>query len=148
MKTIKISHWTETPKNFTGIVEYKYGSKYWYREGKPHREDGPAIEGIDGHKEWWIEGKPHREDGPACEYSDGVKVWCKEGRYHRLNGPALEYPDGSKEWWVEDKQYFQIIINDFVVLDYYKGEYNLIWYKLLNEDKIIDYPDIPGLIQK
>lgn len=102
MKTIKISHWTEVPIDFTGIVEYKYGPKYWYKQGKPHREDGPAIERT----------------------------------------------DGSKEWWVEDKQYFQIIINDFVVLDYYKGEYNLIWYKLLNEDKIIDYPDIPRLIQK
>ena len=28
----------------------------WYLDGKLHREDGPAIENIDGTKEWYING--------------------------------------------------------------------------------------------
>jgi hypothetical protein len=40
-----------------------------------HREDGPAIEWVDGYKEWRINGKRHREDGPAYEGADGTKFW-------------------------------------------------------------------------
>jgi hypothetical protein len=51
----------------------------WYRNGQLHREDGPAIEWVDGSKEWWLNGKLHREDGPAIEYADGSKVWWLNG---------------------------------------------------------------------
>jgi hypothetical protein len=40
-----------------------------------HREDGPAIEHVDGSKEWYLNGKLHREDGPAIEYASGNKYW-------------------------------------------------------------------------
>jgi len=30
------------PENFTGIVEYG-GYRYWFRYGRCHREDGPAV---------------------------------------------------------------------------------------------------------
>ena len=43
-------------------VEYKNGTKVWYREGKRHRIDGPAVECKDGSKEYWIEGKKVTED--------------------------------------------------------------------------------------
>ena len=33
------------------------GDKYWYLNGKLHREDGPAIEYSDGYKAWYIDGK-------------------------------------------------------------------------------------------
>jgi type I restriction enzyme M protein len=46
MKTIRVNSVIEIPKDYTGIVEYSYGTKYWYKEGKLHREDGPAIEQI------------------------------------------------------------------------------------------------------
>ena len=36
---------------------FKSGRKQWYLNGKHHREDGPAIECLDGSKEWWINGK-------------------------------------------------------------------------------------------
>ena len=36
---------------------YKNGDKYWYKEGKCHRIDGPAIEYFNGNKSWWIEGE-------------------------------------------------------------------------------------------
>jgi hypothetical protein len=31
-----------------------YGTKKWYLNGKRHREDGPAIEYVDGDKQWWL----------------------------------------------------------------------------------------------
>ena len=31
--------------------------KSWYRNGKRHREDGPAVEHADGRKEWYRHGK-------------------------------------------------------------------------------------------
>ncbi len=48
------------------------GTKCYYDESsRYHREDGPAIEHIDGYKAWWSNGKTHRIDGPAVIYSDG-----------------------------------------------------------------------------
>jgi hypothetical protein len=47
----------------------EYGTKRWFLNGKPHREDGPAIEYPDGSKFWYLNGKYHREDGPAIEWS-------------------------------------------------------------------------------
>lgn len=56
MQTIKIDSRNEIiPKNYTGIVEYLFGTKVWFKEGKIHREDGPAKEFAGGHKEWWID---------------------------------------------------------------------------------------------
>ena len=34
------------------------GTKTWWRDGKRHREDGPAYEGADGTKAWYRDGKP------------------------------------------------------------------------------------------
>ena len=102
MNKIKANSFQEIPENFTGIVEYANGTEIWYKEGKIHREDGPAV----------------------------------------------EYADGEKRWWLESRRYFQLNLNDYVVLDSYQGSYNLIWHKLLGEDKVFEYPDIQGLIEK
>ena len=56
------------------------GSKYWYLNGKLHREDGPAIDWAYGTKEWYLNGKLHREDGPAIEYDNGFKYWYLNGK--------------------------------------------------------------------
>jgi len=55
------------------------GNKSWYRDGKLHREDGPAIEWANGTKAWYRDGKFHREDGPAVEYANGIKYWYLKG---------------------------------------------------------------------
>ena len=81
----------------------KYGTIRWEKDGRFHREDGPAIEYADGTKEWCKNGKLHREDGPAIERYDGTKAWYRNGRLHRNDGPAVEFPDGSKEWWIKGK---------------------------------------------
>jgi hypothetical protein len=45
---------TDIPFNYTGIVEWDNGTKWWYLNGKWHREDGPACEHISGLKEWYL----------------------------------------------------------------------------------------------
>ena len=45
------------PENFTGIVEWANGAKYWYRNGEWHRESGPACECADGCKFWYLNGR-------------------------------------------------------------------------------------------
>lgn len=102
MKTIKVKSCLDIPKNYTGIAEYSSGTKEWYKDGKYHREGGPA-----------------------CEYSSG-----------------------TKEWYLGDINYRQVDLKEYVVLDHNNGKYNIKWYKLLDKNKIFEYPDIPGLIIK
>ena len=61
------------------VKVYDNGNKYWYLNGKLHREDGPAIEYANGSKSWWLNDKRHREDGPAGEWSNGNKSWYLNG---------------------------------------------------------------------
>jgi len=61
--------------------------------------DMPAVENKTGSKFWYKEGLLHRENGPACEYKNGEKVWYKENCCHRVDGPALVKADGSKFWY-------------------------------------------------
>jgi hypothetical protein len=54
--------------------------------------------------EWFKNGKLHRKDGPALEIINGKKHWCKNGELHRKDGPAVEFPDGYQEYWVEGER--------------------------------------------
>ena len=47
----------------------------------------------------------HREDGHAIEYVDGTKCWYRNDQRHREDGPAIEYADGRKEYWLLGIQY-------------------------------------------
>ena len=92
------------------MIEYtvkvnEYGTKYWYLNGKCHREDGPAIEHSSGTKSWYLNGKRHREDGPAIEHFSGSKSWFLNGKYHREDGPACEYAGGYKEWYLNGEKF-------------------------------------------
>ena len=41
-----------------GLTTDRCGNKYWYKNGKSHREDGPAIETKNGtYFEYWLDGK-------------------------------------------------------------------------------------------
>ena len=54
---LKISRAKRHPnKNFTGIWINKFGRKHWLKNGKYHREDGPAIEWPNGEKFWYKNG--------------------------------------------------------------------------------------------
>ena len=40
----------------------KEGNKRWYLNGKLHREDGPAIECVNGTKKWYLNGKEVKKE--------------------------------------------------------------------------------------
>lgn len=87
-------------ENFTGILEYCDGIKgfpmscvFYYKNGKLHKENGPARCWHDGTREWNLNDLLHREDGPAVENADGSKWWY-------LNG--YRYPE--KDWKREVKK--------------------------------------------
>lgn len=38
-------------------IEYACGTKMWYRDGKLHRDGGPAVLHSNGDCEWWNNGQ-------------------------------------------------------------------------------------------
>jgi hypothetical protein len=108
------------------------GEHHWYKDGKLHREDGPAIIGSN-YNEWYMNGLLHRVNGPAImivdvrtrEYIerswyqngklhrlDGPAIvtltkqeWYQNGQLHRLDGPAIELSDGTKMWFVNNQKH-------------------------------------------
>jgi hypothetical protein len=58
-----------------------------------------------GTNRWYLDDKLHRENGPAIEWVDGTKCWCLNGVFHRVDGPAIEYANGSKEWYLGGVKY-------------------------------------------
>jgi hypothetical protein len=61
------------------VKVYTNGNKFWYLNGKWHREDGPAIEWANGDEFWYLNDKLHREDGPAIDHSNGDTYWFLNG---------------------------------------------------------------------
>lgn len=80
------------------------GDKYWYLNGKLHREDGPAVESADGDKHWYLNGKVHREGGPAMEHASGNKHWYLNSKLHREDGPAIECVNGYNRWYLNGEK--------------------------------------------
>lgn len=62
-------------------VIYNNGSsRYWYRNGKLHRDgDMPAIIISDDTQYWYKNGLLHRHGKPAIVESDGHAVWYQDG---------------------------------------------------------------------
>ncbi len=98
------------------------GSKFYYQDKEMtiyHREDGPAIEWVDGEKMWFKNNRLHREDGPAIEDADGNMEWLIEGQYHRTDGPAYVQANGYTMYFVDGVTHREdgpaIIYNDYKV---------------------------------
>jgi hypothetical protein len=85
-------------------VEWVNGTREWWRNGLRHREGGPAVRLSDGSREWWQNGNLHREDGPAIMRSDGTLLWYLHGECHREDGPAITRPDGTREWYLSSRR--------------------------------------------
>ncbi len=90
-------------------IEYDDLSETWYYEGKKHRSDGPADisyfpNGDVEYWEWWIHGKLHREDGPAY-VSPWWSGWYSNGKLHRENGPAFTEEHNYEEWYYKGKKH-------------------------------------------
>jgi len=75
----------------------------YYRDGKRHRLDGPAVI-ANGFSEWWQNGELHRVGGPAIESSVCTdKFWYKHGKLHRMDGPASILLD-DPQWFIHGKR--------------------------------------------
>ena len=89
-------------------VEWPDGSRYWFLNGKFHKEDGPAviksIINIDDCEEWYFHGFPHRIGGPAISSPDSI-CWYEEGELHRVDGPAIIDVAGRKSYYLYGKFY-------------------------------------------
>jgi len=59
MEILKYNGITETRDDEDNLLSFEWndGTKEWYKEGKLHRVDGPAVEYNDGGKRWYYEGK-------------------------------------------------------------------------------------------
>jgi len=55
----------------------------WFRNGKYHRVDGPALV-RSNHYLWFIDGKMHRTDGPAFITNDYIE-WFIDGVKYTFN---------------------------------------------------------------
>ena len=93
-----------------------FGDKYWYLNGKFHREDGPAIELASCDKYWYLNGKTHREEGPAIEYANGDKHWYLNDKLHREDGPAVESANGDKRWYLNGIELTQKQFNETIAI--------------------------------
>ena len=71
---------------------YVNGDISWFKDGKYHKEDGPAVKNKDTqYRKYIVNGQFHRTDGPAYISADAnTKRWYQEGELHREDGPAIE----------------------------------------------------------
>ena len=59
-----------------------------------------------GIKKWYNKnGKKHRDNGPAVIWPGGTKLWYRNGQLHREDGPALVRSDSTVEWFLNNKDY-------------------------------------------
>ena len=77
----------------------------------PHIDEKWPWEIPDGHwidqegwEVWIKDGKHHREDGPAIITDTGAIIWCVDGDRHRADGPAVIFPSGTVHWFLKGKQ--------------------------------------------
>jgi len=58
---------------------------------------------ADGNQAWYRDGKLHREGGPAVINANVAQVWYRDGRMHRegKGDPlAVIYDNGTQEWFL------------------------------------------------
>ena len=84
----------------TGLITYPTGIQCWYKDGKRHRDDGPALIFTKVHEIWYKDGKRHRENGPAIIRFDRSEEWYQNDVLHREDGPAIIETNGNQEWWL------------------------------------------------
>ncbi len=81
------------------------GVERYFKDGKYHREDGPAIKYPNGTGDWYLNGELHRVDGPAVKWSDGSEFWYLNGKPHRVDGPAMKWANGTEKYYLNDVEY-------------------------------------------
>lgn len=62
----KLAHYLIESHSVSVSSQTNEGTIQFFKDGKLHRDNGPAVIAPDGTLVWWHEGNPHREDGPAA----------------------------------------------------------------------------------
>lgn len=68
-----------------GLYIDSTGNRRWFKNGKLHREDGPAYISRDGRQCWYHHGVLHREDGPAIITQNNENIWYINGGFLTQN---------------------------------------------------------------
>ena len=107
----------ESPEYIDSMFNNIKNSIEHNKNGKLHREYGPAIIGFDENgkiimEKWYNNGELHRKDGPAyIEYDENGKMyfetWYNYGKLHRKDGPAyIEYDENGEivyeKWYINN----------------------------------------------
>ncbi len=143
-----------------GAIDFScYAKEVWYKDGKYHRDDGPAIITTAGSEIWMKDGVVHREGAPAI-ISGAVSRWIKNGKLHREDGPAyiegsiegyyLEGKNLSLEEWKKEKRHKKFEEPKritFNLKEYSHADAMEIWYED-DECKIIGREDGPAIKEK
>lgn len=137
MKTLKIKELKDIPKNFTGIVEWDNGDKIWYKEGKRHKTDGPAVESLNGYKEWWIDGKIFESTRLNFLIEKSLFLGTEKGKYNLPWLRFLTEDEGIKEFPIipSMENYFYLSVG-LSSLKPRTGQQNMDTIKLKNNERI------------
>lgn len=111
-------------RTFTGVIidsEFLFGyCKKHFVNGLLHKEEGPAIESLDGKVQiWYRNGVQHRDSGPSYIVRGERKYWFKDGKPHRVDGPAKEFYHppiraGKHEYYLNGEEYSKEDFDDFL----------------------------------
>lgn len=82
-------------------VEREDGAICFYRNGKLHNIDAPAVIKPCETEEWYRNGRLHRIGGPAVEIPGGAHLWYRNGKLHRVDGPAVKRLCANGHWMFE-----------------------------------------------
>jgi hypothetical protein len=82
LKNEFIAETRHLPKKFTGFALFSNRTKIYFKDGKPHYENGAAYTWADGSQEYYINGNLHRIGGYA----------------------RIRIATEIKEYWVNDKK--------------------------------------------
>lgn len=96
------------------VIDPIDGTKRWYRNGRCHREDGPAIEYADGKSfSWFVNGRLHCTDGPAFVGIESTEYWVLN-KLHRFDGPAVIHQNGDVEYYINNSHIKVSSLDEFL----------------------------------
>ena len=71
-------------------MEYANGSKHWYINGKPHRENGPAVEYANCSKAWYLNGFRMTEQEHAQKTRAKKTCLILDGKEIEISSETIE----------------------------------------------------------
>jgi len=74
MRVYSCDRYVKEHPSFSGCLIDKHGDSAWYKNGKWHREDGPALEYKYGTKSWCFEGKLFEDENSHKIFVRNLKI--------------------------------------------------------------------------